>query len=216
MEIGINDVSRSAPQAAPSGQLGKNEFVKLLIAQLRNQDPTSPTDSQAFVAQLAQFASVEQLQGMGDKLDGILLAQASANQTAIASLVGREILYRTTSVGLKAEGPATLHGELSRKAQSVTVTISDSDGKVVRTVHLGAHEAGAFEYGWDGLDDKGMRLPPGDYEVRLAAADENGNNVPMQSRSRAIATGVSFENGYPELIVAGKRIKLSDIVEIKQ
>lgn len=194
--------------------LGKDEFVKLLMAQLGNQDPTSPMDSQAFVAQLAQFASVEQLQGLGSRLDSILVAQASANQTAAASLVGRELVYRTDSVHLEGDAGARVMAELPEPASTVTLTITDENGKVVRTVRLGAAEKGTFDYKWDGLDDQGKKLPEGDYKVKVAAADEKGKSIELDQRGRAVVSGVSFANGYPELIVAGKRIKLSDVVEI--
>jgi len=216
MEIGIDQIRRPAPEQAPANELGKNDFVKLLMAQLGNQDPTSPMDSQAFVAQLAQFASVEQLQGIGSRLDSLVLAQASANQTATASLVGRELLYRTDTAQLEAEGGVELHGQLAAPAQSVTVTILDSSGKVVRTIRLGEHEAGPLHHEWDGLDDRGERLPPGSYKVQLAAANQEGKSVAIDSRARGQVTGVSFENGYPELMLGTKKIKLSEIVEIKQ
>ncbi|AKU93022.1 flagellar hook assembly protein FlgD [Vulgatibacter incomptus] len=208
----------SQPAAASADRadssLGKDDFVKLLMAQLGNQDPTSPMDSQAFVAQLAQFANLEQLQGIGSRLDSLLIAQTSSNQTATASLVGRELVYRTDSVHLDGVSGANVMAELSAPASTVTVTVTDSTGKTVRTIRLGAAEKGSFTYGWDGLDDSGVPLPAGDYKVRIAAADEKGKSVSVEQRGRAIASGVSFANGYPELIVAGRRIKLSDVVEI--
>jgi len=209
----VNRSATSGPDRDGSA-LGKDEFVKLLMAQLGNQDPTSPMDSQAFVAQLAQFASVEQLQGLGSRLDSMLVAQTSANQTATASLVGRELVYRTDSVRLEDGAGASVMAELPSPASTVTVTVTDANGKVVRTVRLGAAEAGTFDYSWDGLDDQGLKLPDGEYKVKVAAADEKGKSIDIDQRGRAVVSGVSFANGYPELIVAGKRIKLSDVVEI--
>lgn len=209
----VNRPATSGPERDASS-LGKDEFVKLLMAQLGNQDPTSPMDSQAFVAQLAQFASVEQLQGLGSRLDSMLLAQASANQTAAASLVGRELVYRTDSVRLEDGAGARVMAELPSPASTVTVTVTDANGKVVRTVRLGAAEAGTFDYTWDGMDDQGLKLPDGEYKVKVAAADEKGKSIEIDQRGRAVVSGVSFANGYPELIVAGKRIKLSDVVEV--
>lgn len=209
----VNRPATAGPDRS-GNELGKDEFVKLLMAQLGNQDPTSPMDSQAFVAQLAQFASLEQLQGVGSRLDSLLVAQASANQTATASLVGKDLVYRTDSVRLENGGGGRVMAELASPASTVTITVTDTAGTVVRTVRLGAAEAGAFDYAWDGLDDQGRKLPDGDYSVKVAAADEKGKSIELEQRGRAIVSGVSFANGYPELIVAGKRIKLSDVVEI--
>src|SRR5262245_61991177 len=81
-------------------ELGKNDFLKLLMAQLSHQDPMSPMDSEAFVAQLAQFASVEQLQGANSRLDGLLVSSAAAQQLSAVSLVGREVTYRSGALEL--------------------------------------------------------------------------------------------------------------------
>src|SRR5918911_1658535 len=79
-------------------ELGKDDFLKLLTAQLANQDPLQPVDNQAFIAQLAQFSSVEQLQGVSSRLDTLLLATASANQMNTASLVGKDVSFSADGV----------------------------------------------------------------------------------------------------------------------
>src|SRR4028119_2238475 len=83
----------SSTDRVGSQELGKDAFLKLMLAQLANQDPTQPQDSQAFVAQLAQFSSVEQLESANQRLDDILLAQASNSQTAATAMVGNEAAY---------------------------------------------------------------------------------------------------------------------------
>jgi flagellar basal-body rod modification protein FlgD len=201
---------------APGGQLGKNEFLKLLTAQLANQDPTKPLDSQAFVAQLAQFSSLEQQSGTNERLDSLLLAQASASQTSAMTFVGKEILFRTDKVALGPEGGATISAKLASDAANASATITDERGKVVRTIQLGRRAAGAFDVAWDGRDDAGNTLPPGDYKVRVAATDDKQKSVPVEMRRTGLVTGVVFENGYPELVVGGSRIKMSEIVELKQ
>lgn len=207
-------VGPSSDATRGSTELGKDQFVQLLMAQLQNQDPTSPVDSEAFVAQLAQFSSLEQLQGVSARLDSLVLAQASSNQLQTASLVGKDVLFSTDAVELPATGGTTVSGELSGPAESVTVTITDADGKTVRTLTVGRTPEGPVDIAWDGRDEAGVPLPAGAYTVKLAAADAEGKAVDVEPRGRGRVEGVSFANGYPELIVDGRKVKLSDVLEI--
>lgn len=204
--------STAATETKPKNQLGQNEFVRLLVAQLGNQDPTAPMESADFVAQLAQFANVQLLQGVETRLDALVVAQASANQTAAVGLVGREVVFRTDRVQLEKAG-AKILADLGGAAETVTVTITDDSGRTVRTLRLGAAAKGQTTIPWDGRDDAGRLLPEGSYGVRVAAADATGASVPVEQLGRGMATGVSYENGYPELLVGSLRIQLSDVAE---
>lgn len=196
--------------------LGKEQFLKLLTAQLANQDPLSPTDNQAFIAQLAQFASVEQASATNERLDSLILAQAAANQTNVANLVGKDVVYRTDAVTLPAAGGATIQGELANDAKQANAIITDENGRVVRTLNLQDAKAGTVDFQWDGRDDQGNRLPPGNYKVKLTAADQNDKSITFDPRGHGRASGVTFANGYPELLINGTRIKLGDIVQIAE
>lgn len=208
-------VQSQAAETSGSSKMGKDEFVKLLMAQLSHQDPTSPMDSEAFVAQLAQFAHVELQQSANSQLESLVMAQAASNQMGAASLVGRDVVYSANTVTL-GSGPTPIAGHLGGAAAKVTAVIKDAEGKVVRTIELGAHAEGELTAAWDGLDDHGARLPAGDYTVQLTAADTQGKSVSVDARVRGRVTGVSFEHGYPELIVAGTKIKLADVVQIDE
>jgi flagellar basal-body rod modification protein FlgD len=213
----------AAPSVAPvsnaamgSSKLGKDEFLKLLMAQLAHQDPTSPVDSQAFVAQLAQFANVEQLSSVNSQLESLLVAQSSSNNTGMAALVGKTIAFKSDAVSLELGKPAALLGNLTAAATEVTAVITDSNGKTVRTLQLGAKPSGLMQAEWDGRDDAGTLLAPGTYKVKLTANDAAGKSIAVDARASALVSGVSFANGYPELIVNSARVKLTDVVEINQ
>jgi flagellar basal-body rod modification protein FlgD len=206
----------TASQAADKSSLGKDDFLKLLLAQVANQDPLSPMDNQAFVAQLAQFSSVEQLQSANGTLTSMVLAQAAGNQTAAASLVGKDVMYRSDKVELKAGGPAALHGNLGSEAATVTAVITDASGRTVRTLHFSSSPAGAFTGTWDGRDDKGAMLPAGQYKTTLTAADTGGKPIETITAGTGRVSGISFSNGAAELVVGGVRIKLADVIQIDQ
>jgi len=217
------DISKAAnPTPAsdkPTGSsaMGKDEFLKLMMAQLQSQDPTAPSDSNAFVAQLAQFTSLEQMQNMNTSLQSLLVGQASANNTDAISLVGRDVTYKTDSITIDANAPTpTAKATLSSAASSINVTITDSNGKVVRTLNLGGHDAGDVDIGWDGRDQSNNTVPPGTYSISITAKDAQGNAVNVDQRGSGQVTGVSFEQGYPELIVGDQHLKMSEIVEINE
>ncbi|MFZ5439599.1 MAG: flagellar hook assembly protein FlgD [Myxococcota bacterium] len=215
-QVGSSGEYAQQTRATGSRTLGKNEFLKLLTTQLANQDPLSPTDNQAFIAQLAQFASVEQSEAANNRLDSLIVAQAANNQTAVANLVGKDIVFKTDSVSLPATGGTTISGELSANAAKVSVSITDENGKKIRSLTAFGQQAGTIELAWDGRDDAGNPVPAGKYKVQLTAADDKENPVGVTLRGRARATGVTFEAGVPELLIGGLKVKLSDVLQIAE
>jgi len=211
----LSDSVRSEEKKA-NGSLGKDDFVKLLLAQLGNQNPLSPQDGTQFVTQMAQFAQVELLQNSASRLDQLLLAQASANQTQAAGLIGRDVRYRNDTVDLTADGKASLGGNLTSAAKNVTWTIVDANGKTVRTLRQTDVPEGTVTVAWDGRDDAGMRVPAGAYRFRLGADDGKGNAVASNTEAVGHVSGVSFEQGYAELLVGGRRIALASVISLSE
>lgn len=198
-----------------SDKLGKDEFLKLMLAQLANQDPTKPQDSQAFAAQLAQFSSVEQLENANRRLDDILLAQASSTQTAATSLVGKDASFRTDQIQLAAGESVQSGALLKGEATEVKISIVQ-DGKTVRTMNVGAHASGPMTFTWDGRKDDGGTAAAGTYQVQVEAKNQKGEPVEVETRSSGFVRGAAFENGYPELLIGDQRVAMSQIVEINQ
>lgn len=216
----ISQVSGSSPSGSTQAKretLGKDDFLKLLMAQLSKQDPLSPMDSQAFVAQLAQFANVEQLQAQSQRLDALVLAQTSANQLQSTSLVGKEAVFRSDSVEWNGSKSVDLSGQVSEHADVVTVTIRDAKGTAVRTIQMADQAAGPFSLVWDGRDNSGKSVPAGRYGVSVVAANVNGQNVPADSWGRGRIRGVSFESGFAEVLLGnGRALKLSDVLQVSE
>jgi flagellar basal-body rod modification protein FlgD len=214
----LTTVPRPDP-AAPSGArdaLGKDDFLRLLTAQLANQDPLKPVDNQAFVAQLAQFASLEQLHGVSDRLDSLVLASASQTQLGAASLVGRDVVFRADGLDVEpGSAPAPMQGTLAARA-AVTAVVQDSNGRAVRALSLGALEAGDFRLAWDGRDDRGNVVAPGRYTLTVTARADDGTLTPIDLRASGRVKGVDYSSGGPELVVGASRIKLSDVSQITQ
>jgi flagellar basal-body rod modification protein FlgD len=210
-----NPFAATAAADAAKKELGKDDFLRLLTTQLANQDPLKPMDNQAMIAQLAQFASVEQLSGMRQGLETLLLSQASQTQLSAASLVGREVRFRADGVDLAAEGAATFAAQLASPA-AVTVAIRDGSGRTVRTLALGPREAGRLDLSWDGLDDAGRRLPAGRYAVSISGTGADGAAIAVEPLARGVVSGAAFGDAGPLLLVGGARVRLADVLEIHQ
>jgi flagellar basal-body rod modification protein FlgD len=199
-----------------SSKLGKDDFLKLLMAQLANQDPTQAADNQAFVAQLAQFAGLEAAEGTNTRLDTLLTAQAANSANTAVGFIGKSVDYRTDSVNLQAGLSATSQASLGGAASSVTVSILDASSNKVRTLKMGAQPAGTLGITWDGNDDGGHRLPPGSYSVSVTATDAAGKNVDVSLQGNGEISGVLFDNGVPRLKVNGSLVQMSAVTSINE
>lgn len=210
-----SSASGAAATSAVQKTLAKDDFLRLLLTQMQNQDPLSPVDNKEMLAQLAQFSSLEQMQGVSDRLDTLLLAQSSTNQLATTGLVGRSVSYRTDAIDWTGTGTASLQGSLAAPA-AVTVVVRDESGKAVRTLQLGARPAGGLEVTWDGKDQNGNTLPAGRYAVSATAKAGAGADAALELRGRGLVRGVTFEGDAPLLLIGGSRVKMSDVVDVTQ
>jgi flagellar basal-body rod modification protein FlgD len=210
-----SSATASDASAAAQNELGKDAFLKLLTAQLSNQDPLEPVDNQAFIAQLAQFSSLEQLQGVSSRLDSLLLATTSSTQLGTASFVGREVTYRASSVGLTEGERPTLKADVGGPA-TVTALVRDASGRAVRTLIVQAREAGTVDLGWDGTDADGNDLPAGTYSVSVAAIAADGRSVDAQAISGGTVRGVSYAGSTPALLVGSSEVPVSDVLTVVQ
>ena len=153
--------------------LGQDDFLKLMITQMKNQDPSKPMDSSQMLTQMAQFGTVS---GIGDlqKSFASLATSLQSNQALQAStMVGRDVLMENNKLKLSDGANAAFGVELTKPASQVKVSIADATGQVVRTLSLGKTDAGIHEMGWDGLDAQGARLPAGKYSLKVDAMVDN-------------------------------------------
>jgi flagellar basal-body rod modification protein FlgD len=199
-----------------SSALGKDEFLKILVAQLANQDPTQPQDSSTFVAELAQFSSLESQQNTVSNLNALMIGQATANQTAATAFIGKQVEYHNTSLGWDGTTPVVASVSLAASAQKVSVSVADSGGNVVRTIPVGASSAGDLPIVWDGRDDKGRVAPAGTYTFQPTAYDAAGKAVAINLSTGGTVSGVAFEGGVPLLRIGTELVKMSDVTSINE
>ena len=209
---GVVDATRAAQ---PQNEMGKDAFLQLLVTQLRYQDPLSPMENEAFLAQLAQFSSLEQMQQMNENFEASMLLTQSLNNSSAAGLIGKHVRAAGDSAVLQNESSVDLGYYLPGSAASVTVTVYDSGGAIVRVLPAGdASEAGSGQVTWDGRSETGDQLPAGEYRFTVEALDVEGNAVPVSTLINGRVDGVTFENGNALLLVGGEKIPLSSVLEV--
>ncbi|MBD3169313.1 MAG: flagellar hook capping protein [candidate division Zixibacteria bacterium] len=200
--------------------MGKNDFLNLLVAQLKNQDPLEPMKDQEFVAQLAQFSSLEQLTNLNEnaqrnaELD-YLLSQTITN-TLATQLIGKEVKAAGNTVEIIGDKDAEISFELGGDAYDVEIRIFNAQGSLVRTISESELNEGINEVEWDGRDDNGNRLASGKYTFQVSAEKANGEAVSTRTLVAGYVEGVSYEDGATYLIVDGRKIQFSNILEISE
>jgi len=192
-------------------ELGKDAFLNLLIAQLKNQDPLAPQGNAEFIAQLAQFSQVEGLQKLDERFAALLLQQQSAQSLQAASLVGKEVLLDADKVFVDTGKSFKGNVQLPISSEKVQVGIYDEKGNLVRSMDLGQKKAGGVPFEWDGKDDDGKTVPAGNYRFSAKARYEDGERelytlLPVKVDGVRMAGG----NVYLELVGLGS-VPLSSV-----
>jgi flagellar basal-body rod modification protein FlgD len=198
-------------QTTTTKTLGKDDFMKLLLAQLKNQDPLKPLDGTDFAAQLAQFSSLEQLSNMNTELKNLSVNQMTMNYTQSVNMIGKDVVTNTGN-SLVVSGPTTdLNYKLATDAESVTISILDKEGKLVKTWDETAQKMGMNKATWDT-----STVEKGDYTYQITAKDSQGQTVSVDTMTSGLVTAVHFRNNQILVTVGGREIPLSSIIEVKQ
>lgn len=193
----------------------QDDFLKLLIAQLQNQDPLNPMDNQQFAAQLATFNSLGQLISINGKLGDMQKGQGAAEQFNAASLIGKEITSAGSTVNLGSGGAAKVGYQLGANASRVVISILDGAGKLVRQIEAGAQSAGEKSVTWDGKDSSGRQAAGGLYNFDVSAFDTHGKAVAASARVRGVVTGVKFDGSEPVLQIGDIDVPLSSVSNVR-
>ncbi len=213
---GSSTESNEANSAADSTQMDKDAFMKLLLAQLQNQDPLSPMEGTEFVSQLAEFTSVEQALAQTSKLELISLQLTGLAANEAVGLIGKEVTVRGNKISFDGQNATGFSANLDGAAADVTVTIRDaSTGAAVRTMELGQQKAGTLSVPWDGRDNNGQLAAAGSYRVEVSATDASGSSVQVSQDVTGTVVGVSFDKGYPEIVLdSGATAPISDLISV--
>ena len=198
--------------------LGKDDFLKLLVTQMTNQDPLEPQEPGDFSAQLAQFSSLEQLTQMNELLTSSvntnLLVATSINNTMAANVIGKQVKALGAETYYDGNNNAPLMYDIAQQADTLTIEIVDGDGKVIRTAELNGVAAGEHTYDWDGQDDQGNVVDADNYAFRVKATTEGGTEINALTYMSGMVTGIRYGSNGPTLLVGNTEIRLSNVLEI--
>jgi flagellar basal-body rod modification protein FlgD len=202
--LGIARSSSSAPVSTSAATtLGQSDFLKLMTAQMQNQDPFDPVDNTQMVAQMAQFSSLAGISEMSSTLKGISDKLGATSVSDASSYIGRTVLTAGDTAYGRTGGGIAGAVELGGTTSDVKVTIEAADGAVVRQLSLGAQPAGTATYDWDGMTASGADAGSGPFTVTVTAQN-NGSTVPATSLVWAPVQSVSVPpGGAPVLNVGG-------------
>ena len=208
---------RSQPQTAAggNGELGKNEFMELMLAQLKNQNPLEPQDNGEFISQLAQFSSLEEMQKLSGRVDDVVGQFRSTQALQASAMVGKTVLAPSEVGILGAEGEISGNIQVPASTGGVRLSIQNSSGELVRPIDLGSSSAGVKAFSWDGKDGDGNSLPPGPYKIVAEGSYPQGS-VQLPTLVSANVDSVSLgQGGSVTLNLAGMgSIALSDVKQI--
>ena len=208
----ISTTSTTSTQSQTSNMksVGKDEFMKLLLAQLKNQDPLKPMDGTDFAAQLAQFSSLEQLKNLNTTLETQSLNQMTLGYAQSVNMIGKEAVANSGNT-ITANGQTTeFNYSLAKDAQSVTISIMDKDGKLVKSWDESAKTAGMNSATWDcsGVEKS-------DYTYQIAAKDSSGAPVTAETMTTGVVTAVHFRSNQILVTLNGREVPLSAISEVR-
>ncbi|WP_202304859.1 flagellar hook assembly protein FlgD [Dryocola clanedunensis] len=200
LSVNVNDTTAAASTTGTGSLTGSSaadlqgSFLTLLVAQLQNQDPTNPMQNNELTTQLAQISTVSGIEKLNTTL-GSVSGQISNNQQMQAStLIGHGVMIPGTKILSGSEATTPFGVELEQAADKVTATISDSSGKIVRTIDIGALSAGVHTFTWDGSMTDGTTAPDGAYNVAISASSGSTQLV-AQPLNFAMVNGVTLSNG---------------------
>lgn len=198
-----------------NSDLGKDDFLKLLVTQLKYQDPLNPMEDKEFTAQMASFSSLEQLTNISEGID--TLSQGSQRQEMLnaVAFIGKEVLAAGDSVSKVGNYVSTLSFSIDEAAGDCYVNIFDKFNNIVETVQLGALAPGDYNVTWNGKDYAGNTVADGIYSVAMAAESTSGEPILINTQVSGKVRGVRVEgSSYMLTLEDGREVSLLQIERV--
>jgi flagellar basal-body rod modification protein FlgD len=204
----VSNAATASTAASKATTLGKDDFMKMLLAQLQNQDPLNPMDSKDFTAQLAQFSSLEQLNNLNTTMSSLPSYLQSLGNAQMANLIGDNAVANGNVINATGSS-ANISFSLPQDVQNGTVKIYNENGALVDTLQIGSRKTGTNTMTWDC-----SKFSSGKYTYQISAVDSKSNAVNVSTLMSGMITGASFKDNEAYLTINGQDVAFSDIVSI--
>lgn len=199
--------------------LGKDDFLKIMITQMKHQDPTNPFKAEQFATQLAQFSSVEQLQNINQSVNKLAANGQPMERLAMTNLIGKSVTVDHERFPHTADQNESLTFALPKDAAQTKITIMADNGETIFAKDLGPQKQGEGSFAWDGKQANNLPAKSGNYVFRIEAKDENDRTIALNPQARTQVVGVSFEGSEPVFLVGNPnkpdKITFRNIVRIE-
>lgn len=216
----LSDLSVREKQAAQAAQsdpdeLGQDVFLELMVTQMQNQNPLEPQSNSEFVAQLAQFSSVEGIDKLNTTMESIVGSFQSSQALQASSMVGRTVKIDGSTAYLEEGGIVSGTIDLLQSTNDLKMVISDANGQQVAEVLMGPQQAGDIQFSWDGAGQDGEQLGAGEYEFQVFS-NQGGDPIQVGTALSANVDSVTVgANGTFSLNITGRgSLPLSAVREI--
>jgi flagellar basal-body rod modification protein FlgD len=215
--VGITNETTSqytGTQFNAGSSMSKDDFLQLLVTQMKYQDPMNPVDNTQMASQLAQYSQLETLNNMHETMKTDLVMSQSMNNSYMTTLIGKDVKAYGNSVTFDGN-PTDLEFYLASNA-NVEIKIYDENGKHVDTLEGKNIQGGNQSLTWDGLDSEGNEFNTGEYSFSIEALDVSGNSVAADTFTVGQASGITYDQGTPYLLVNGQYVSLGNVISINQ
>jgi len=200
-----------------NAELGKDAFMKMMLAQMKNQDPTNPTPSHEMAAQLAQFSSLEQLSNINTSIEGLKQATAPSSNYQALAFIGKKVSGDGAMMTrVKGDTKHEFSFDLMGDAMKAKITVKDAAGNLVRTLNATNLKKGSNTIEWNGLQEDGTPARAGEYRFAIEASSSSGQKVYAKTGFEGRITGMNFGADGPILMVGKKQVRMSEVKKIEE
>ncbi|AMP90073.1 flagellar hook assembly protein FlgD [Legionella pneumophila] len=184
--LGLNQIDSGQRQ-----NLGQQDFLRLMVAQVQNQDPLQPQVNGEFLSQLAQFSTNDGITKMQESLQQLASSLQSNQALQASALVGRKVLVNSNTLNLGSEGDVKAAIDMAPGVSNLRAAIYTESGELIKTIPLGQPQPGFFQFSWDGTDQSNQRLTSGKYTIKVSGT-YGGQEVALKTMTSANVDSVSL------------------------
>lgn len=206
-----NAASRTQGQSQDNKELGKQDFLNLMMTQMANQDPLDPMDSEKMMQQMAALGTVEQLQNVNAKLDNMVVGQNDIARATAFSYINKDVEVGSDTIVYDGNEMSPASYSLDSNADKVSIYIISPEGEPVKIIKKEDQSIGSHSFVWNGTDNEGDPVAHGNYRYRIVATSEDGEKIGVNQFKKGRISSVSFENGRPTANINGEMVPLSKV-----